>query len=183
MTALVGCSSQAPAAPSAAATLSERLDALDGAAAALQSSKDLATAHRQAETVRNLIVGSRGPAYGDGDGDGTIEGEAAAGILPGLDGSAGLLDAEHPLNSCVERDALGGSWADASGRWAEAQDALARWKPGNNTFPSLESHAQRSFGWSSLALASDSLSAAHEYSGHLMLHLDVVRRSVESCQG
>jgi hypothetical protein len=189
LAALTGCSphaaSDAAAAgsPAAASPLSTRLTALDAAATALGEAGDLAAARRSAETVRNLVVGPHGPGYGDGDDDGTIQGETDRGLLPGVDGSEGLVDTRHPGNGCVERDVLGGSWADPEARWTEAEQALARWTPQRNTFPSLQSHVQRAYGWSSLALASRSLDDVHEYAGHLAIHLRVARQAVEHCSG
>ena len=180
--ALAGCSTPAATTSTAAPDLITRLDALDTAAAALRTADDLEAAHEQAETLRNLIVGEGGPDYGDGNGDGVIAGATPRGVLPGLDDRAGLVDAGSPGNSCVARDLLGGPWTDSADRWAAAQEALDHWTHDDNTFPTLPSHAQRSYGWASLALRTSSLDDAHEYAGHLALHLDVVRQAVQNCR-
>ncbi|WP_156163690.1 hypothetical protein [Demequina subtropica] len=160
--------------------VSERLDALDAAVADWADASSLEEAQGAAETARNLVVGPDGPLYGDADGDGAIGGESAQGLLPGLDGSPGLA-VEPALNACVERDVLGGSWEQPQQRWDEALAAIDAWAPGNNTFPSLPSHPQRTVGWATLTLATEDLDEALEYAGHARLHVDVTRASFEEC--
>ncbi len=156
-----------------------RLDEIDAAIASWGSATDLGAAQAAAETARNLVVGAHGPYYGDGDGDGQVGGTAQEGLLPGLDGTPGLAD--PALGSCLERDVLGGSWADPAARWSELHVAIAAWTPTNNTFPSLASHPQRIVGWASLTLATDDLATAVEYAGHAHLHIDVAVAAVADC--
>ncbi|GAA3643724.1 hypothetical protein GCM10022200_29600 [Microbacterium awajiense] len=163
------------------AEVAQRLDAIDAAVSAWQAAGDLESAQRSAEDARNLIEGPGGPDYGDGDGDGTVAGATEAGLLPGLGGEPGL--AQPPLNDCVERDVLGGSWDDPQRRWDVFADTLAAWSPGNNTMPTLPSHPQRVVGWATLTLESGSLDEAHEYAGHARLHVDISRAAYESCPG
>jgi len=186
--ALAGCASGAT--PNATASmpmetgasdeaLLERLDAIGEAVAAWRSADDLATASRAAEGARNLVVGPAGPYYGDGDGDGTVEGASAVGLLPGLHGEVGLATTDH--GACVVRDVLGGDWSDAAERWAILERAIDDWAPTNNTFPALPSHPQRLIGWATLTLAATDLASAREYGGHAQLHLDVSRRAIDAC--
>jgi hypothetical protein len=84
-------------------------------------------------------------------------------------------------NPCVTRDLLGGSWENPARRWAILQAKIAAWRPGNNTFPTLPSHAQRIVGWATLALGSSDLATAREYAAHAKLHVDVSRTSVSHC--
>lgn len=162
-----------------AALLLDRLDALGEAIADWRSAGDLASARRAAEGARNLVVGPAGPFYGDADGDGSVEGSNAVGLLPGLDGEAGLATAD--LGDCVVRDVLGGDWSDAAERWAILERAIAGWAPTNNTFPALPSHPQRVVGWATLTLRATDLASAAEYGGHAELHLEVSRRALEAC--
>lgn len=185
---LAGCA--ASAAPSAtdatpsetggaAAMLVERLDAIGEAIAGWRSADDLAGARRAAEAARNLVVGPAGPFYGDGDGDGSIDGTNTVGLLPGLEGEAGL--ATPDLGACIVRDVLGGDWSDAAERWTILERAIAEWSPSNNTFPGLPSHPQRIVGWATLTLQAGDLASATEYGGHAQLHFDVSRRALEAC--
>jgi len=48
--------------------------AIDAAIAEWRGARTLAAAKASAEKARNLVTGPAGPAYGDGDGDGTIGG-------------------------------------------------------------------------------------------------------------
>ncbi|MDQ3471274.1 MAG: hypothetical protein M3428_02660, partial [Pseudomonadota bacterium] len=143
--------------------------------------ENLAVARKSAEEARHLIVGPDGPFYGDADGDGVIAGTAAKGVLPGIAGEPGL--ASNSSSACVERDVLGGDWSDPAGRWAILSRAIAGWRPGNNTFPSLPSHPQRIVGWATLTLATDSLATAREFGGHAQIHADVSSRAVTACPG
>ena len=170
-----------PIAPADTTPLVARLDAIDAVVGQWRSATDLAMAHRAAEAARNLVVGPNGPNYGDADGDGTIEGANAIGLLPGLGGEAGL--ATEAAGPCVERDVLGGSWADPTERWSILEAAIDAWAPSNNTFPSLPSHPQRIVGWATLALASAELATALEYGGHAHLHIDVSLGAIEDCPG
>jgi hypothetical protein len=172
-----GCAAQPQPVP---AELSTRLADIDAAIVGWQGASDLAEAQRFAETARNLVVGPVGPYYGDADGNGAIEGASSVGLLPGLDGQAGL--ASEVAGACVERDIRGGSWDDAAGRWATLDAAITDWSPSNNTFPSLPSHPQRIVGWATLALASSSLDEALEYGGHAHLHIDVSLAAVDACE-
>ncbi|MGE3856396.1 MAG: hypothetical protein AB7G21_05525 [Dehalococcoidia bacterium] len=162
------------------AALAERLAAIDRAVSAWQAASDLPAARRAAEEARNLVVGADGPSYGDSDGDGTVRGAGAAGLLPGLTGVAGLAAEED--GACVVRDVLGGSWADPAARWAELDARIAAWAPANNTFPALPSHPQRIVGWATLALRARSLDEAVEYAGHARLHVDVSVRALTDCR-
>ncbi len=159
--------------------IASRLDALDEAVAGWRNADDVGIARKHAEEARNLIVGPDGPAYGDADGDGAVEGASEAGLLPGLGGEAGL--AQPPANACVERDVLGGDWDEPQGRWDEFSATLAEWAPGNNTMPQLASHPQRVVGWATLTLDAESLDAAREYAGHAQLHVDITRSAYISC--
>jgi hypothetical protein len=165
---------------SASDAMIQRLDAIDAAVVSWRSATDLVEAHAAAEAARNLVVGPTGPGYGDADGDGSIGGGSIVGLLPGEGGEPGLAT-DVADSACVDADVLGGSWADAAGRWATLQTAIDAWSPSNNTFPTLPSHPQRIVGWATLALATDDLSTAHEYGGHAALHSDISRRAVTDC--
>lgn len=189
--AVVGCgsaaqSSGASSPPESIATadpglLDARLNAIDGAVGRWRSATDLATAQRAAEEARNLVVGPHGPTYGDADGNGTVDGASAIGLLPGLGGEPGLATAA--TGPCVERDVLGGSWADPAARWSILEAAISAWTPSNNTFPGLPSHPQRIVGWATLSLATAELPTALEYGGHAQLHVDAALRAVSDCAG
>ena len=161
-------------------TFAARLSAIDVAVKQWENAGTIAAAHRAAETARNLVVGPNGPYYGDGDKDGTIAGANTEGLLPGLAGQSGLASANP--NACVERDVLGGSWADPARRWNTAKTAITDWSKTNNTFPSLPSHPQRIVGWSTLTLASDDLATAREYGGHARIHIDVASKAASNCK-
>ena len=160
--------------------LEARLSAIDGAVNRWRSATDLAAARRSAEEARNLVVGPNGPSYGDADGDGTVDGASAIGLLPGLGGEPGLATAA--AGPCVERDVIGGSWADPAVRWSILDAAISAWTPSNNTFPALPSHAQRIVGWATLTLATAELATALEYGGHAQLHIDVSVQAVTDCK-
>ena len=87
-----------------------------------------------------------------------------------------------PVSSCVERDVLGGGWADPGERWADLRTRVEQWSPSNNTFPALASHPQRVVGWASLTLQSTTLDAAHEFAGHAQLHVAETRKAFEDCR-
>ncbi len=167
-------------ASAAPAEISLRLDSLDHAIADWADASSIGEAHAAAEAARNLVVGPDGPFYGDANSDGTIAGGNEIGLLPGLDGVAGLAG-PPAANSCVDAHVLGGSWDDAAARWDIALTAIDQWAPGNNTFPSLPSHPQRIVGWATLTLSTESLDEAHEYAGHAALHASVTRQAYESC--
>jgi hypothetical protein len=169
---------QAPSRP-AAQSARERLDQIAAEVSAWRGAANLAKAKRHAEAARNLIVGPTGPGYGDADSDGMVSGANAIGLLPGLKGGAALaIPAE---NSCVARDLLGGSWEDPARRWALLQAKIAAWRPGNNTFPSLPSHAQRIVGWASLTLGSPDVKRAREHAAHANIHVNVSRAALTRC--
>ncbi len=156
-----------------------RLDQIAAEVSAWRGALDLAEAKRHAEAARNLIVGPTGPGYGDADGDGNVSGANAIGLLPGLKGIAAL--AIPAANTCVARDLLGGSWDDPVRRWAILEAKVAAWRPGNNTFPTLPSHAQRIVGWATLTLASSEVKRAREYAAHANIHVDVSQTALTRC--
>ena len=181
------CSSGASTEPStlssgidpATSLLSERIDEIDGAVMEWRSATSVEEAQKAAETAANLVVGPNGPGYGDRNGDGVIGGESEIGVLAGVDGSpAGLATLLAP-NACVLKDVLGGSWDDPGSRWDEMDSAIARWRPDNNTMPSLASHPMRVVGWATFTMASGSLDEALEYAGHANIHVVVSRRALD----
>lgn len=177
-----GSSTSAASGPTAdAGHLETRLKAIGDAVDRWRTATDLPTARRAAEEARNLIVGPKGPLYGDADRDGTVAGASEIGLLPGLAGEAGLATAAAGV--CVERDVLGGSWADPAARWAKLEAAISAWTPSNNTFPAFPSHPQRVIGWATLTLAAANLATAHEYGGHARLHADIALRALTDCAG
>jgi hypothetical protein len=183
-TAVAACgagvsSPSAVSSPAAGNALTMRLVAIDDAVNDWRSASDLATARAAAEEARNLVVGPAGPYYGDGDGDGMIEGESEIGLLPGLGGEPGL--AAPTAGDCVVRDVLGGSWSEPGERWAILETAIDDWSDLDNTFPALPSHPQRIVGWATLALASTDVAAAREYGGHAHLHIDIAMRATTGC--
>lgn len=157
----------------------QRAEAISRAVESWRNTADLGAAKRYAEAARNLIVGPRGPGYGDADGDGTTAGANTIGLLPGMDGGAAL--AIPASNACVERDLLGGSWSKPARRWGILQQKIDSWRPDRNTFPTLPSHAQRVVGWASLTLKSNDLATAREYAGHAKIHADVIRKALADC--
>lgn len=164
---------------SSAESALQRIEAIQHAVTGWNGAGDLTTAKRHAEAARNLIVGPRGPGYGDVDGDGAVAGSNQIGLLPGFDG--GLALAVPAANACVTRDLIGGSWDDPAKRWSILEAKIEAWRPGNNTFPTLPSHAQRVVGWATLALKSDNLATVREYAGHAQIHVDVSRNSLTDC--
>jgi len=140
----------------------------------------LAEAGSAAEEARNLITGPATLMAGDLDHDGTTKGAVDQGLLPGTDGHSGLA---LPLAGCplVQRDLLGGSWADPTARWQTLAGAIAGWSASNNTFPALPSQAQRIVGWASLSLAATDLGTAHEFAGHAQLHVTAIQDALRAC--
>ena len=177
--ATVAISEPAPDIESATPSFSARMDTIDQAVAAWRNATSIEAAHLAAETAANLVVGPNGPGYGDRDGDGVISGETTAGLLPGLDGTPAGLATPLAANACVERDVLGGAWADPGSEWGAMLTAIDNWRTDNNTMPTLASHPMRIVGWATFTLRSDSLDEAHEYGGHAKLHVDVALRSLD----
>lgn len=161
-------------------TAGERLERIGQRVSVWQAASDLSAARREAEAVRNLIVGPNGPGYGDSDGDGSISGASSIGLLPGSKGDEAL--ALPAANACVTRDLLGGSWDQPEQRWSILKSKIDQWRPGNNTFPSLPSHAQRIVGWATLTLAADDPATARDYAGHAQIHVEVARRALDDCR-
>jgi hypothetical protein len=178
---LSGCAATTQPASEAAEPLHQRLSLIDAAVMGWAAADTLAEAQRFAEEARNLVVGPNGPYFGDADGDGTVNGDSDAGVLPGLEGEPGI--AQSTGGDCALRDVLGGSWADPADRWEILDTAIAEWMPANNTFPTLPSHPQRVVGWATLTLTTDDLESAHEYAGHAALHVRVSQAAVNECAG
>ncbi len=184
---MVACGGGAPgaSAPASVATvvvdasLPDRLASINAAVDRWRGATDLAEARRGAEEARNLVVGPAGPDYGDADGDGIVEGASDIGLLPGLAGQPGL--ARPGTGTCIERDILGGSWAEPGRRWDILEHAISAWSETNNPFPTLPSHPQRIVGWATLALATADLTAAREFGGHAHLHVDVSTQAATVC--
>lgn len=160
-------------------TALQRIEAIQRAVTDWRNASDFASAKRHAEAARNLIVGPEGPGYGDADGDGTVAASNRVGLLPGTSGGPSL--AIPAINACVTRDLLGGSWDDAERRWAILKQKIGAWRPENNTFPTLPSHAQRVVGWATLTLRADDVATAREYADHAQIHVDVMRRALSNC--
>ena len=160
---MTACGSDTKPAPSSVAqsALTDRVEAIQSAITAWKSAADLTSVQVDAETARNLVVGPAGPGYGDTNGDGTIQGASEIGLLPGLHGEPGLIQAV-PVTRCVDHDVLGGNWSDPADRWAAALTAVRNWTPTNNTFPTLPSHPQRIYGW---GLARPRLVVVHRRQG------------------
>ena len=159
--------------------LIERLGAIDEAVATWRNAATMGEAHAAAEAAANLVVGPNGPGYGDRNGDGVVNGENAAGLLPGLDGTPTGLAILLASNECVTADVLGGDWADPGERWDEMLNTIDEWRPDHNTMPLLASHPMRIVGWSTFTLGSDSLDLANEYAGHAKLHIDISLRALD----
>jgi len=180
---LTGCGQasgeSAPADSTDRASLAHRLDDIDAAVEQWRTASSLDDAHSAAEVAANLVVGPRGPGYGDRNGDGAVGGESVAGVLPGRDGTPAGLATPLASNECVVNDVLGGEWTDPAGEWGKMLSAIDAWAPANNTMPSLASHPMRVVGWATFTLASDSLDEAHEYAGHAKLHVDVSVRALD----
>jgi len=162
------------------ASFADRMNAIDEAVAVWRSAPSVEVAQEAAEAAANLIVGPNGPGYGDRNGDGVVAGEAAAGVLPGLDGTPEGLAIPLAANGCIRRDVLGGPWTDPGAEWGAMLVAIDAWRPDNNTMPTLASHPMRVVGWATFTLGSDSLDEAHEYAGHAKLHVDISVRAL-SC--
>lgn len=166
--------------PTETEDLNLRLARLDKAVTRWQEAPSLSVAYEAAEEARNLVVGEAAPLYGDANRDGKISGANSVGVLPSLEGEAGL--AQPGRNACIDADVLGGSWSDPATRWSQLQAAIRSWRPQANTFPSLASHPQRVVGWASLTLNSSSLAEAHEYAGHARLHVNVSTQALHDCR-
>jgi len=163
----------------ATVALSARLDAIDAAIVAWRGATSVEQARAAAETAANLVVGPNGPGYGDRDGDGVIGGNTDGGLLPGLDGTPAGLAAELDANECVASDVLGGAWSDPGARWEEMLSAIDRWRPDNNTMPSLASHPMRIVGWASFSMESESLEEIQTFGGHANIHIQVSLRALD----
>ena len=168
-----------PPPPDDSIAYAERMTAIDEAVAIWRNAATVAAAQAAAEAAANLIVGPTGPDYGDRDGDGVVSGEAAVGLLPGLEGTPAGLAMPLAPNACISADVLGGSWDDPEAEWRAMQAAIDAWRPDNNTMPTLASHPMRVVGWATFTLDSDSLDDAHEYAGHAKLHVDISIRALD----
>ena len=168
-----------PRSDSPAQAARERLNQIAVHVSAWRDAPNLAEAKRHAEAARNLVVGPAGPHYGDADRDGKVSGANAVGLLPGMRDSAAL--AIPSANVCIARDLLGGNWGNPARRWAILEAKIAAWRPDNNTFPTLPSHAQRIVGWATLTLRSFDVATARGYAAHAKLHVDVSRTAVNRC--
>ena len=181
--ALVGCGSSGEDSATVVTTpeavaVANRLADLDRAVERWRSAASITEAQIAAETAANLVVGPNGPGYGDHNGDGTVDGNTDAGLLPGLDGTPDGLANPLVENTCLERDVLGGTWDDPGARWAEMTTAIEAWRPDANTMPTLASHPMRVVGWATFTLdtdpdAPDALDLAHEFAGHAALHVAI----------
>lgn len=177
--AAAGCGESSPAGDSAAATAAsttespgrERATEIAAAVERWSVSRTLPEAKAEAERARNLITGPHVEGAGDGDRDGNVD-AVAVGLLPGEDGSPGLVKAGE--GRCVDQDVLGGSWDDPAARWADVLRRVDAYSATNNEFPGLPSHAQRTVGWASLTLEASTLDEAIEYAGHATGHAQVV---------
>ncbi len=169
------------AAAAGAGEASERLEQIAAEVDAWAAAPTLDEAKAHAEAAANLVVGDGGLDFGDRDGDGEIAGDVPDGLLPGPDGvPAGIVLSTVGPAECVESDVLGGDWDDPVARWALLAEAIDRWTPENNTFPSLPSHPMRIVGWATLT-QSGSFDEAIDYSGHADLHVDVTRDALARC--
>ena len=184
LAAVAGCGADrepdpAPSAPAPSAaqrTAVQRADAIVAAVSRWASASTLAGAQAAAARARGLITGtgvSAFPAAGAA--------RVSVGLLPSDDGAPGL--ASDLDGRCVQRDVLGGSWAAPRARWSRLSARIAAWRPDNNTFPELPSHAQRVVGWATLTLRSRSLEDAIGYAGHATGHARVVRDAVGDPDG
>ena len=172
---LVGCSSPEPAPASDVADVASRIDQVQDAVDTWRDASSLGEAQKAANRARVLITGPDVPGFAP---EGSTE-DVDVGLLPDDDGTDGV---GSVVESCAGPDLLGGSWDDAAERWAILRTAIDEWAPGNNTFPSLPSHAQRVVGWASLTLATDNVEQAREYSSHAQLHVDASRDALNSCR-
>ena len=141
-----------------------RATAIEREVAVWARATTLDLAQASAARVRALIGG---PAFAAAGGS-----PPRVGLLPGADGTPGLASAVP--EGCVRRDVLGGSWDDPQQRWSDLMAVIDAWTPTNNTFPSLPSHAQRTFGWATLTTRASTLEQTREYAGHAGGHAAVV---------
>ncbi len=74
----------------ASENLGDRLMRLNQAVTRWEEASSIDVAHEAAEEARNLVVGETGPFYGDANRDGRVSGANPVGVLPGLQGEAGL---------------------------------------------------------------------------------------------
>lgn len=180
---VAGCGSSSQPTPSGGASSKERsaavirAEAIQSAVRRWASAETLADAKAAAEEARNLVTGPTVAGAGDADHDGRAK-PVRIGLLPGADGSRGL--ASSLATGCVQRDVLGGSWSQPAKRWADVGRRIGDWRPANNTFPGLPSHAQRVVGWASLTLRSRQLSDAVEFSGHATGHARIVLAAIKN---
>lgn len=177
--AVAGTESSTVSAPSDVAAVDQRIGHIQIAVKQWQDAASLPAAKAAAEAAHNLVTGPGVTGYGDLDGDGTVNGGAEVGLLPGADGRGGLASS---LARCAGTDLLGGSWADPAQRWAQLGDAVAHWTPTDNTFPALASHPQRIAGWAELALRSGDLAEARGYAGHAQTHVNAALAAVGPCR-
>ena len=151
----------------------EQMTTIDDAVTTWRNAESIEDAHAAAESAANLIVGPNGPGYGDRNGDGTIDGDNAVGVLSGLDGTPIGIAQKLVPDECIDNDVLGGSWSDPPAEWDKMIVAIDEWRPDHNTMPTLDSHPMRVVGWATFTLGTGSLEDAHEYAGHAKLHVDV----------
>lgn len=175
---LTGCGTGGASNPSttvrsaAQRTALVRADAIVAAVGDWARASTLSDAQAAAARARGLITGPDVSAFPAS----ATAAPASVGLLPADDGTPGL--ASTLATGCVERDVLGGSWAQPRARWGALAARIRAWRPDNNTFPQLPSHAQRVVGWATLTLGAESLAEATEYSGHAAGHARVVRDSL-----
>ena len=155
-------------------TAEARIEAIQTQVSTWAGTGDLATAMEAAEGAINLVVGEDGPYFGDATGNGVVTGGAGPGLLPGLDGEAGLAQSDAD-DECVLADVLGGSWEDPADRWDILDVAIEEWTVSNNPFPTLPSHPQRIVGWARLTLQAETIEEAVEFASHAQLHVNVSR--------
>lgn len=178
LTSLTGCgaggsSDPSPTSRSAAQqTALVRADAIVAAVDDWARASTLPDALAAAARARRLITGPGVSAFPAS----ATAGPARVGLLPADDGTPGL--ASRLASGCVERNVLAGSWARPRARWSALAARIKAWRPDNNTFPQLPSHAQRVVGWATLALDAESLADVTEYAGHAAGHARVVRDSL-----
>ncbi len=171
--AVAGCgSSEDDAAVAGAGDDSTPAAALDRArtierdVASWAAAAGLADVHRDAARVRALVGGPRFASDGD---------QIAEGLLPGPAGEPGLAE---DRDGCAGRVVVTGDWSDPAGRWRSLERLIGTWSPQNNPFPTLPSHAERVFGWATLATHAHSLSEAREYAGHASGHAAIVTEAL-----
>jgi len=170
-----------PAATGSPGSDVELLELIAAEVDAWGTSSTLDEARDHAEAAANMVVGPGGLGYGDRDGNGSIAGEVAEGLLPGPTGDpVGLVLATTGEAECVTKDVLGGDWGDPVARWTLLADAIDQFGPGNNPFPTLPAHPMRIVGWATLTQAG-SFEQAIEYAGHADLHVDISRDAFNNC--